>query len=158
MKFSIRHACEKDADEIEKLLARIHAQHKEGRPDLFAGGRPKMDADAVRAMIADDKNIVYAAADENDKLVGYAICMIKRNTNPAQCDYSTFYVDDLNVASEFRKNGIGSALLNRIKEDAVKLGCYNVTLNVWAFNTSAIKFYEKNGLFVQRMIMECQAL
>ena len=29
--------------------------------------------------------------------------------------------------------------------EAKRLGCYEVTLNVWAGNTSAEKFYEKMG-------------
>ena len=32
--------------------------------------------------------------------------------------------------------------------EAKRLGCYEVTLNVWAGNTSAEKFYEKMGAAV----------
>ncbi len=155
MKFKIRYAEEKDAYEIERLLGCIHKQHSQGRPDLFGGGKPKMNADMIRAVIAGKSTVFLAAADENDILVGYAICMVHPNENPAQRDYKSLYIDDLNVSEEHRRCGIGSALLDRIKEEAKALGCYNVTLNVWAFNSSAIRFYEKSGMFVQRMIMEC---
>ena len=33
-------------------------------------------------------------------------------------------------------------------------GCYNVTLNVWSCNESAMKFYEKCGLVPQKVGME----
>ena len=39
-------------------------------------------------------------------------------------------------------------------EYAKVCGCYNVTLNVWAGNDSALKFYEKVGLKVQKTGME----
>ena len=43
-------------------------------------------------------------------------------------------------------------------EDAVKLakdnGCYNLTLNVWSCNKSALKFYESLGLLPQKIGME----
>ena len=32
--------------------------------------------------------------------------------------------------------------------------CYNVTLNVWSCNTSALRFYEKCGLSPQKICME----
>ena len=33
-------------------------------------------------------------------------------------------------------------------------GCYNVTLNVWSLNESAMKFYEACGLVPQKIGME----
>lgn len=41
-----------------------------------------------------------------------------------------------------------------VKEEAKRLGCYEVTLNVWAGNTSAEKFYEKMGLKTKEQQME----
>ena len=37
---------------------------------------------------------------------------------------------------------------------AKKSGCYNVTLNVWALNENAKKFYENCGLSVLKIGME----
>ena len=41
-------------------------------------------------------------------------------------------------------------LFEYVKGEAKRLGCYEVTLNVWAGNTSAEKFYEKMGLKPKR--------
>lgn len=35
-----------------------------------------------------------------------------------------------------------------------KSGCYNVTLNVWADNANAVKFYQSIGMQVQKIGME----
>ncbi len=38
--------------------------------------------------------------------------------------------------------------------DETTRGCYNVTLNVWAGNDSAMRFYEAIGMRVQKIGME----
>ena len=41
-----------------------------------------------------------------------------------------------------------------LKNEAKQIGCYEVTLNVWAGNTSAEKFYEKMGMRTKERQME----
>ena len=53
-----------------------------------------------------------------------------------------------------RGGHIGTKLYEYVLDFAKKSGCYNVTLNVWADNTAALKFYEKIGLRVQKIGME----
>lgn len=42
----------------------------------------------------------------------------------------------------------------QMKEQAKEQGCYEVTLNVWAGNTSAEHFYEKMGMKTKERQME----
>jgi ribosomal protein S18 acetylase RimI-like enzyme len=49
---------------------------------------------------------------------------------------------------------IGSSLYRHVVEYARESGCYNVTLNVWACNESAMKFYQNMGLTPQKVGME----
>ena len=58
------------------------------------------------------------------------------------------------VDKEYKGNHIGTSLYNYVLDFAKKSGCYNVTLNVWACNETAIKFYEKCGLKQQKIGME----
>jgi len=37
---------------------------------------------------------------------------------------------------------------------AKKEGCYNLTLDAWAKNTGAVRFYEKLGMKVQKYVFE----
>ena len=53
-----------------------------------------------------------------------------------------------------RGGHIGTKLYEYVLDFAKKSGCYNVTLNVWADNTAALKFYENIGLRVQKIGME----
>ena len=53
-----------------------------------------------------------------------------------------------------RGRGIGKVLYDYAVEYARENGYYNLTLNVWACNPSAMRFYEKCGLKVQKVGME----
>ena len=59
--------------------------------------------------------------------------------------FTALFIDDLCVDAKTRGQHIGELLFEYVKEEAKRLGCYEVTLNVWAGNTSAEKFYEKMG-------------
>ena len=49
---------------------------------------------------------------------------------------------------------IGKKLYEFVVKFAKEEGCYNLTLNVWSCNESAMKFYEKCGLVPQKIGME----
>ena len=66
----------------------------------------------------------------------------------------TVYIDDICVDSSLRGKGIGTLLYEYSVSEAEKMGCYNVTLNVWSFNTSAMRFYEKCGMKPLKTVME----
>ena len=53
-----------------------------------------------------------------------------------------------------RGKHIGTAIYQKILEYAKWRGCYNVTLNVWSCNESAMKFYESLGMKPQKVGME----
>ena len=53
------------------------------------------------------------------------------------------YIEGIFVDINNQHNGIGTALLNKIKEEKEKL-----TLSVYKKNINAIKFYKKNGFII----------
>ena len=68
----------------------------------------------------------------------------------------SFNTDKEKIMTIRRARGghIGTKLYEYVLDFAKKNGCYNVTLNVWADNVSAVGFYEKIGLRVQKIGME----
>lgn len=152
MSYSIRFAKAGDETTIARLLEEIYNQHAEGRPDLFGGGSSKYTAEDVLAMIEKQEMVIFVAADENDAVLGYAFCMFKEFHAPAH--YKTIYLDDLNIDQKARRMGIGRALVNACRAYGKEHDCYNLTLNVWAFNEGAICFYEALGFLPQRTILE----
>ena len=88
-------------------------------------------------------------------MIGYAFTQLQEqplSTNMVQ--FKSLFIDDLCVDSTQRSQGVGRALLDYVKAEAKRLGCYEVTLNVWAGNTSAEKFYEKMGMRTKERQME----
>lgn len=151
----IRKAVDKDLCGINSLLLQVLTVHHNGRPDLFKGGTRKYTDEEILRIIHDKKTPVFIAADENDNVMGYAFCIFQQHIgNNILTDIKTLYIDDLCVDENIRGKHIGSELYNRVLSFAKENGCYNVTLNVWSCNESAMKFYEKMGLTPQKVGME----
>ena len=53
-----------------------------------------------------------------------------------------------------RGKKVGRQLFEYVKEEARRLGCYEVSLNVWEGNDAARKFYEKMGMKPKETQME----
>ena len=68
--------------------------------------------------------------------------------------FKTFFIDDLCVDQNVRGMQVGKSLFDFVKEEARRLGCYDLTLNVWEGNNSAKHFYEKMGMKVKETQME----
>ena len=74
--------------------------------------------------------------------------------NSVLTDIKTLYIDDLCVDEAMRGKHIGRELYEAAVALARESGCYNLTLNVWSCNPSALRFYEKCGLLPQKIGME----
>lgn len=150
---NIRFAAENDIPRINSLLYQVAAVHAQGRPDLFRTGAKKYNDDELRSIIEDDNRPIFVA-EQNGKVVGYAFCIIEQQGNRVLTDIKTLYIDDLCVDEKCRGQHIGEQLYNFVKDYAKQIGCYNLTLNVWSCNPSAMRFYEKMGLTAQKIGME----
>ncbi len=152
---NIRRACKKDIDKVIKLLSQVLEIHAKLRPDLFISGTTKYSAAELEEMFQDETKPVYAAVDENDDLMGYVMCVLKEPpVSINMVSHKTLYIDDLCVDESARGQHVGQALFQHVKNEARRLGCYNVTLNVWEGNDSARHFYEKMELRPQKTQME----
>lgn len=151
----IRRARKHDLDGINRLLLQVLTVHHNGRPDLFKGNTRKYTDAQLLKMIEDDEKPIFVAADEKDCVMGYAFCMFVQHMNDnILTDIRTLYIDDLCVDGTIRGQHIGKALYEHVLAFAKESGCYNVTLNVWSLNDSAMRFYEKCGLKPQKIGME----
>lgn len=128
--------------------------HHNGRPDLFKAGAKKYTDEELLEIIEDvTKPIFVAVEDEN--ILGYAFCVHTQHIdNNILTDIKTLYIDDLCVDENVRGKHIGSGLYEYVINYAKEKNYYNVTLNVWSCNESAMKFYEKCGLKPQKIGME----
>ena len=150
----IRFAKNADIPAMIRLLKQVGRVHYEGRPDIFRADAQKYDESALTALLQ-DKNRPILVAEVENSVVGYAFCVLQNTVgDPVLQDKLTVYIDDLCVEETCRGAGVGKALYQAVLAYAKELGAYNVTLNVWAENKSALKFYEKMGLMPQKYGME----
>ena len=150
----IRKAQEKDIAKIEDLLLQVDLVHHNGRPDIFKIGRKYSEAE-LRALLSDENRPILVSVDENDEVLGYCFCIFQKHIDSSVLtDIKTLYIDDLCVDESLRGKHVGKELYDSAVKLARESGCYNLTLNVWSCNPSAMKFYEKMGLIPQKIGME----
>ena len=150
----IRLAQEKDIEKIGDLLSQVDLVHHNGRPDIFKIGRKYSDSE-LKELLNDNRRPILVSVDENDNVMGYCFCILQQHlNNSVLTDIKTLYIDDLCVDKTMRGKHIGKQLYDAAVELAKQYGCYNLTLNVWSCNPSAMKFYEAQGLVPQKIGME----
>ena len=152
---TIRKAQEKDIPRIIELLGQILQIHAEIRPDIFIPDTTKYTEQELAALLKDEKKPIYVAVNEEDVCMGYAFCQVKEqpfSNNMVQ--FQSLFIDDLCVDRFARGQHIGESLFDYVKQEAKRMGCYEVTLNVWAGNISAEKFYEKMGMKTKERQLE----
>lgn len=152
---NIRRAKISDMKSINDLLCQVLDVHHKGRPDLFKANAKKYCDNQLTEIINDDSRPIFVAENENQQVVGYAFCVfVKHKDDNILTDILSLYIDDLCVDENCRGQHVGKKLYDYVLNFAKENGCYNVTLNVWSCNESAVKFYEKCGLKQQKIGME----
>ncbi len=152
----IRRATVKDIPKILDLLIQVDMVHHKGRPDLFKGPATKYNAEELEEILSRDDSPVFVFTDEDDVPLGHAFCIKKQIVGDhVLTDVRTLYIDDICVDENARGKHVGSSLYRHVKDYARSEGFYNITLNVWSCNPSALAFYESMGLTPQKIGMEC---
>lgn len=151
----IRKAEEKDILKIMELLGQVLQIHADIRPDIFISGTTKYSEEELKAILKEEEKPIYVAVNEDDVCIGYAFCQIQEQPfSNNMVPFKSLFIDDLCVDRQIRGQHVGESLFEYAKLEAKKLNCYEVTLNVWAGNTSAEKFYEKMGMRTKERQME----
>ena len=152
---NIRRAELKDMSGINNLLRQVLMVHHKGRPDIFKANAKKYTDEQLAVLIQDDTKPIFVCVNEAEEVLGYAFCVWQQHLNSEiLTDIKTLYIDDLCVDETRRGQHIGKSLYEYVVAYAKENNFYNVTLNVWSLNESAMKFYEACGLVPQKVGME----
>lgn len=155
IEMQIRRADIKDADKINELLFQVAKIHANGRPDIFKTATKKYSDQELIEIINNDDSPIFVATDEKDFCLGYAFCVFQKTKDSILLqDRKTLYIDDICVDENSRGRHIGKSLYDFVENFAKENGFDNITLNVWSFNESAYKFYEKCGMTPLKTTME----
>lgn len=150
----VRFARKEDYEAINALRAPVCALHSNGYPALFKPVFAKDHQERVLKMMEDPEQDVLVA-EENGQLLGFAMVeYIKREETNSMYAVHEAHIVEIGVDETFQGKGIGTALIQAVKDAAKVRGCRSVQLDVWEFNKSALRFYEKLGFVTLRRKME----
>lgn len=150
----VRFARKEDYEAINALRAPVCALHSNGYPALFKPVFAKDHQERVLKMMEDPEQDVLVE-EENGQLLGFAMVeYIKREETNSMYAVHEAHIVEIGVDETSQGKGIGTALIQAVKDAAKVRGCRSVQLDVWEFNKSALRFYEKLGFVTLRRKME----
>ncbi|UJF36011.1 GNAT family N-acetyltransferase [Paenibacillus hexagrammi] len=142
----IRMAAAEDYDAVNAIIREGQEEHAEALPNLFAR------LDRVVAMgwyrsFSDKENKVILIAEVSGIVAGVAMLEMKQSPPYAALVPRTYaYMNELAVARNYQRRGIGTALYQASLKWAREKGASSLELNVWEFNEKALQFYRSLGL------------
>lgn len=153
----VRFARKEDYKAINALRAPVCALHANTYPEVFKPVFAQDHQERVLKMMDDPEQEVLVA-EENGQLLGFAMVeYIKREETNSMYAVHAAHIVEIGVDEKAQGKGIGTALIQAVKEAAKARGCSSVQLDVWELNQDARHFYEKLGFVTLRRKME-QAL
>jgi GNAT superfamily N-acetyltransferase len=137
----IRPAAPQDAELIVQFIRELAEYEREPQAAIATV------ADILRDGFGESPKFRTLMAEWDERPAGFALFFL---------NYSTWlgrpglYLEDLFVRPEFRGNGIGKAMLQKLARIALAENCYGMKWQVLDWNTPAIEFYEALGAKVQK--------
>jgi ribosomal protein S18 acetylase RimI-like enzyme len=146
MAIVIRKAVEQDAATLGALNADVQAIHAAALPWLFKPAGPDAFAPAmVRDILSQPGNLVFIA-EVDGSAAGYAYAEIQeRPETPWSYAHDIIYLHHISVRPAYRRQGVGSALIEAVRAAAAGTGVKLVALDVWTFNEEARAFFRRRG-------------
>lgn len=143
MELKIRNAKKEDLIQINKIAKQVHDLHITFRPDVYVSNDIIISEERYNELLAD--GIIFVG-ENNNKIVSYAICLIKNLDNPVMVKRKIMYIDTIGNDENYRNCGIGKKMIKYIFNYAKENGCNRVELQVNTNNKNAIGFYEHLGM------------
>jgi diamine N-acetyltransferase len=146
MQIVLRTATFEDYDALNLLYAQLDQVHTEALPDFFRSIEGYARSREYFAEIIANKDAALFVAEHEGTLVGAIHCFIDDAPEiPFIVPRRFVLIDDIVVDENFRRCGVGQALLERVDQWTREKGLTEVVLGVWEFNTAARSLYEKLG-------------
>ena len=141
-----------DVKEAAKLVASLADYTLDKRPDIFIPNYENWESNLRERIESSDYHMIVAKEDNN--IVGTCVAEIKHiGDDEVTKIRDILFIEYIIVKDEYKRLGIGTAMLNHMKEFVKTNNISSLELTVWGYNTGAIKFYNKH-LKVKRSIYE----
>jgi len=153
IKMKVRCANLDDVPVICKMYEDFFAFHAELQPAYYKAAEEKGKYPEY-IIGSENDDLIIAEIDGN--IAGF-VHVLETKTEPYDCIVQNKYAVcvDLYTSPKYRKRGVGTSLVNAMKEWAIKRNLKFIQLNVLAENENAIKFYEKVNFQTTAYNMKC---
>jgi GNAT superfamily N-acetyltransferase len=132
----IRPAQEKDVDAIFELISGLAAY--ENLTDNVTG-----NSGLLRSHLFGERPYAESiVAELDDQVIGFALFFHTYSTFLTQ---PGLYLEDVFILPEYRRQGIGKALITSVAKTAFDRGCGRLEWSVLEWNRNAIDFYQSLG-------------
>lgn len=127
-------------DDVERMHALLDLYGDAfGEPDTYSGARP--DDEYLRNLLGSPAFITLVA-EKGGQVVGGLSAYVLPKFEQAR---SEVYIYDLAVAKDFRRLGIATALIDRLKPIAIECGAWVIFVQADREDAPAVALYEKLG-------------
>lgn len=143
MKYRIRRARFEDAEYLEKYMQRLIGEEL---PVLYSKAAPP-SLDEVTVFIKTHSNpnaLLLLVVVDDDRIIGMLDADIHKNAQRSHC--ASF---GMSILNEYRRRGIGRALLAELFLWSKQHHLKRIELEVFSNNLSAIELYKKMGFLVE---------
>ena len=154
IEFHIRKATLFDLPDIQELNLKLFQREKE-KFDTYLSlewSKGISGTSFFKRRISDSNGIVLLAMVDY-KVVGY-LCGIAYPQVPTYRIANTSALENMLVLNEYRRKGIGQALVDEFLKELKNRNIKQVRVDVYTKNQDAIKFYKRNGFKDYLVILE----
>jgi ribosomal protein S18 acetylase RimI-like enzyme len=143
MKYEVRRAHLDDAEVLDKFMQRLIGENLSVLYSKTVS--PTLDEIIAFIKVHSDPNIsLLVVVIDEGRLIGMLNADIHRNSQRSHC--TNF---GMSVLNEYRRHGVGSALLTELFLWAKNHQLKRIELEVFSNNFAAIEFYKKMGFWVE---------
>ena len=145
MKFSIREANAGDLDALNEINREVQTIHHRIDRLIFKNSK-EADIRAELKSLIDDQKCGVLIASTNDIMLGFI--SYRERTLPESGltnEIPMIFIHHIGVKSIYRKQSIGTALMDAVFKIAHLKNIERVQLDVWTLNLDAKSFFQKRG-------------
>ena len=147
-------AREADWEDVNRLARQVTAYHAQWDANIQAVEYPyPMDYFLTCTKPESIHDSVIYVERRDGAVVGYMRFYLWQTNSAVTEKRAMLSIDDFGVEETLRHHGIGTDMMNQLRDFATQLGCKSLCLYVDAPNENAIAFYEKCGFLARNIGM-----
>ena len=151
MTINTRKATKNDYIPFRNLMVQLQQHHINLRPDVYKITDQFFSEDEYIKLLETSQIIL---ATNNEEIIGAVCYNIREMRADVIHSFKCLWISDLIIDESYRGKGIGTMLMEKVKETAKENSVDRIQLNVSSYNTDAVKLYEKLGFTPELLKME----